>query len=290
MGAIGSWLADPWSSGLVVRAALELVVVGVVSGAIGVFVVVRGLAFTGEAFAHAVFPGAVIASILGGSIVAGALACGLAAAVCVALIGTVRVLNEDSAVGVVFTGTFALGALLLSRETFPSRDLESFLFGSLLGVSREDLWLTAAVAAVVLVWVAALWRPLVLSSFDRAAAAAAGYRLGALDAALLVLLALTVVVAVQAIGNVLVLAMLVTPAATARLLCRRVATTAAAAAALGVSAGIIGLYASWYLEIAAGAAVVLAATAQLVLALLLAPSSLARWAARSTGAWRATRP
>jgi manganese/iron transport system permease protein len=241
---------------------------------------VRGLAFTGEAFAHAVFPGAVAASILGGSIVAGALACGLAAAVCVALIGTVRVLNEDAAVGVVFTGTFAVGALLLSSEASPSRDLESFLFGSLLGVSREDLLVTLAVAAVVLACLAVLWRPLVLASFDRAAAAAAGYRVGALDAALLVLLALTVVVAVQAIGNVLVLAMLVTPAATARLICRRLPSTAAAAAALGVSAGVIGLYASWYLEIAAGAAVVLAATAQLALVLLLSPRGVAGWLGR----------
>jgi len=273
--AIGSWLADPWSSGLVVRAALELVLVGVVSGVIGVFVVVRGLAFTGEAFAHAVFPGAVAASMLGGSIVAGALACGLAAAVCVALVGTVRALSADTAVGVVFTGTFAVGALLLSSEASPSRDLESFLFGSLLGVSREDLLVTLAVAAVVLACLAALWRPLVLASFDRSAAAAAGYRVGVLDAALLVLLALTVVVAVQAIGNVLVLAMLVTPAATARLICRRLVPTAAAAAALGVSAGVIGLYASWYLEVAAGAAVVLAATAQLAVALVVSPRGVA---------------
>jgi manganese/iron transport system permease protein len=265
------WIAEPWRTGLVQHAAIELGMVAVVGGVIGVFVVVRGLAFTGEAFGHAIFPGAVIAYMLAGSIALGSLACALAAAALVALVSTARELTEDTAVGVVFSGAFALGAVLLATVNDPTRDLNSFLFGSLLGVSREDLVLTAVVAGVVLLALAGLWRPLVLSSFDPVSAAAAGVRLVRVNLVLLVLLAMTTVIAVQAIGNVLVLAILVTPAVTARLLCRRLLPTVLTAVALGWSAALIGIYLSWYRDLAAGASVVMAATGQLVLAALLSP-------------------
>ena len=250
---------------------LEIVLVGIVGGALGGFVVVRGLAFTGEAFAHTVFPGAVVASLAGFSITAGALAFGLASAGAIALAARIPKVGSEAAVGIVFVGAFALGVLILSVSSAPSRDLESFLFGSLLGVSAGDLAVTAAAAAAVLAGLVALWRPLVLSSFDRAAAAAMGVRLVAVDAALLVMLALAVVVALGAVGNVLVLAMLVTPAATARLAGLRVAPTVILGAALGAVEGIGGLYLSYYGRVAAGGAVVLVATGVFALALVVAP-------------------
>src|SRR5262249_44908992 len=164
--SLADWIAEPWRLGLVQHAAIELGMVALVGGVIGVFVVVRGLAFTGDAFGHAIFPGAVIAYMLGSSLALGPLAAALAVAVLVALVSTARELSDDTAVGVVFSGAFALGAVLLATVSDPTRDLDSFLFGSLLGVSREDLVLTAAVAGVVLLALAALWRPLVASSFD----------------------------------------------------------------------------------------------------------------------------
>jgi manganese/iron transport system permease protein len=248
---------------------LEMVLVGVAAGALGSFVVVRGLAFTGEAFAHTVFPGAVVAAILGFSIPAGALTFGLASAACVALILRGGRTAPDTAVGIVFLGAFGLGSALLATHPAPGRSLESLLFGSLLGVSWGDLTVTGLVAGVVVLGLAALWRPLVLSSFDRAVAAAAGVRLGLVDAALLVLLALAVVVALQAIGSVLVLAILVTPAATARVLARRFSTMVALAAGIGIAEGIAGLYVSYYGSVAAGGAVVLVASGVFAAALVL---------------------
>jgi manganese/iron transport system permease protein len=263
-------LGEPWTSPLVLRAMLEMVLVGIAAGALGSFVVVRGLAFTGEAFAHTVFPGAVVAAIVGVSIPAGALAFGIASAACVALILRGGRTAPDTAVGIVFLGAFGLGTALLATHPRPGRTLESLLFGSILGVSWTDLAVTGVVAAVVLLGLAALWRPLVLSSFDRAAAAAAGVRLALVDAGLLMLLALAVVVALQAIGSVLVLAMLVTPAATARLLARRFAPMVVLAAGLGVVEGLVGLYVSYYASVAAGGAVVLVATGVFAAALAVA--------------------
>ena len=266
-----SWLAEPWQAAFVVRAMLALILVGIVGGALGGFVVVRGLAFTGEAFAHTVFPGAVVATMAGFSVTAGALAFGLASAGAIALAARIPRVGAEAAIGIVFVGAFALGAILLSTEASPSRDLDSFLFGSLLGVSDGDLLLTAVAAGVVVAGLIALWRPLVLTSFDRGAAQAMGVRVRRVDAALLVMLALAVVVALGAVGNVLVLAMLVTPAATARLAGLRMAPTVILGAALGAAEGIAGLYLSYYGDVAAGGAVVLVATGVFALALLVAP-------------------
>lgn len=264
-----AWLIDrltePLSSGLVLRALVVLAIVGIVCGALGSVVVVRGLAFTGEAFAHTVFPGAVVASLLGWSVAAGALVFGLASAALIALAARVDRVGEETAVGVVFVGAFALGVVILATAGGPGQDLESFLFGSPLGVGWGELALTAGAACVALLGLAAIWRPLVMTSYDPSAAAAAGVRTGLVDGALLVLLALAVVIALGAVGNVLVLAMLITPAATARLIARRMLSTAVLAAGLGTLAGVVGLYVSYYAGVAVGGSVVLSATAILVL-------------------------
>jgi len=266
-----SWITDPWSTELVTRAGLELVLIGALGGALGVFVVVRGLPFTVEAFSHAIFPGAVIAAALGGSIVLGGLVAAVAAAVGMALAARHLGTGDETAIGVVFTGMFAAGALLLAALGPLDRDVTSFLFGDLLGVTRTDLVVTAIVAAGIGLLVTIVRRPLVASSFDPEAAAAAGVRVERLDLLLLCVLALAVVVSVRAVGNVLVLALFVTPAASARLVCRRLSTTMALAIALGVASGVGGLYVSFHARVAAGGAVVLVATGLFVLTWLVSP-------------------
>ncbi len=268
-----SRLTDPWATELVARAGLELILVGILGGALGVFVVIRGLPFTVEAFSHTVLPGAVLASALGGSIILGGLAAGLAAAIGIALASRAAHTTDETAIGVVFTGMFALGVLLASTLGPLDRDISSFLFGDLLGVSRADLTVSAAIAVLVIGTLAVLRRPLIVSSFDRDGAAAAGMRPGAIDVILLCVLALVVVVSIRAIGTVLVLALLVTPAASARLVARRIGMTIGAAVAYGVASGIGGLYLSFHADVAAGGAVVLVATGLFAVTWLASPRS-----------------
>jgi manganese/iron transport system permease protein len=266
-------IAEPWQFDLVARAFGAAILIGVLGGALGVFVVVKGLAFTGEAFAHAALPGAVVATMIGASIPALGLVSGLLAAGVVALVSRSPRVSVDAAVGAVFIGALALGALIYASQARPAVSLDSLLFGSILGVSATDLALTGAAVVIGLGAIAALWRPLVATAFDAPFAAATGVRTGLVDAALLALVALGVVVGVQAIGTLLVLALIVTPAATARLLARRFLPTVALAAVLGAAEGVTGLYVSYYADVAAGGAVVLVATGVFLLALAASPRS-----------------
>lgn len=255
------WLKEPWERVFMQHAFLAILIVGIVCGVMGTFVVLRGMAFVGDAFAHAVFPGVVIAFLAGGSVFIGAL---IAAVIVSLLIGVVSQggrLREDAAIGVMFAGAFALGIALISSTRSYSRDLTAFLLGNILGVSREDLWLTAGIAALVLGLLLIFRREIVLITFDRTLAASLGVHLWRFDQLFLVLLALAIVTALQTVGNVLVLAMLITPAATARLVCDRLRTMLLLSAAIGALSGIAGLYLSYYWSIASGAAVVLVATA-----------------------------
>jgi manganese/iron transport system permease protein len=249
------------------RALVAVVVVGAVCGVLGAFVVLRGLAFMGDALAHAIFPGVVVAYLLKGSLVVGGVLFGLLTALGIGLVARSRRVAEDTAIGILFAGAFALGVVLISTTRSYTRDLASFLFGNVLGVGPGDLALIAAVAVVVLAVVALLEKELVLISFDREVAEAMGYPVFRLDVLLLVLIALTIVVALQAVGNVLVMALLVTPSATARLLTNRLRPMMAVGALIGALSGLIGLYASYYLDLAAGATIVLVATAIFFLAM-----------------------
>jgi manganese/iron transport system permease protein len=264
----------------VLRAGIELVLVGLVGGVLGTFVVLRGLAFTADAFAHSALPGAVVALALGGSIAGGALAAGLVSAGAVVAAGRARSTSADTAVGVVFFGVFALGAVLFVRLGPFDRDLSSFVFGSVLGVTWREVATTAVAGALVVLILVRLWRPLTLATFDPEAAAGAGVRVGRLEGALLVAIALAVVAAVSSVGNVLVLALLVTPAATARLLSGRLLPTVLLAALTGALSGVGGLYLSYYGGVAAGGSVVLVATGLLAIALVAAPRSGAAPAVR----------
>jgi manganese/iron transport system permease protein len=255
------WLTRPWERVFMQHAFLAIIVVGIVCGVIGCFVVLRGMAFVGDAFAHAVFPGVVIAFLLGGSIFIGALLAAVVVSLGIGWLTQTERLREDTAIGVMFAGAFALGIALISTTSSYTRDLTSFLLGNILGVSRDDLLLTAAIGAGVLAVLAIFRREMVLITFDRTLAASLGVHLWRYDQLFLVLLALAIVTALQTVGNILVLAMLVTPAATARLISDRLPRMLALSAAIGALSGVGGLYLSYYRNVASGAAVVLVATA-----------------------------
>jgi ABC-type Mn2+/Zn2+ transport system permease subunit len=268
-----NWLLDPLSHTFMQNAFVAIVLVGVICGVTGVFVTLRGLAFMGDALAHAIFPGVVIAYILGGNFLIGALIAAVVVSFGIGAISQNSRLSGDTAIGVLFAGGFALGIALISAQRTYTRDLASFLLGSILGVSRNDLLLTAGVGAIVLGTIAFFRRELTIVAFDRTFASATGLNVWLFDQLFLVLLSLAIVVSLQTVGNVLVLAMLITPAATARLLTDRLRLMVLLSATIGALSGIVGLYASYHLAIASGASVVLVATGFFALVYLFSPSS-----------------
>jgi ABC-type Mn2+/Zn2+ transport system permease subunit len=264
-------LLEPLQHAFMRNAFAAIVLVGIICGAIGVFVTLRGLAFMGDAMAHAVFPGVVISYVFGGSYLVGAI---IAAAIVSLAIGFVTqsgLVRNDTAIGIFFVGAFALGVAIISTQRSYARDVTNLLFGSILGVTTSDLALTSIVGGAVLV---ALWlfrRETVAISFDRIFARSQGLNLWGWEQLFLLLLALTIVISLQTVGNVLVLAMLVTPAATARLLTDRLARMVGISAAIGAAAGVAGLYLSYYRGVSSGASIVLVATAFFVVVFLFAP-------------------
>jgi len=266
-----SWLLDPWQHAFMQHAFIAIILIGMICGAIGVFVILRGLAFLGDALAHAIFPGVVIAFILGGSYLIGALIAAIIVSLGIGAISQSGRIKNDTAVGVLFVGAFALGVALMSLQSGYVRDLNTFLFGSILGVGRSDLVLTAAVGVVVLALLLLFRRELIAISFDRTFAKANGLNLWKYDQIFLAMLALAIVISIQTVGNILVLAMLVTPAATARLLTNDLRRMIVISGFIGAIAGVVGLYISYYQGVPSGAAVVLTATIVFGLVFLFAP-------------------
>lgn len=266
-------ILDPLGWTFMQHAFMAIVLVGVICGVIGTFVTLRGLAFMGDALSHAIFPGVVIAFVLGGNVLVGALIAAVLVSLAIGAVGQSERLSNDTAIGVLFAGGFALGIALISAERSYAKDLSSFLFGTILGVSRGDLLLTGGVGLLVLLTMALFRRELSLIAFDRTFAQANGLNLWAYDQLLLLLLSLAIVISLQTVGNILVLAMLVTPAATARLLTDRLPWMTFLAAVIGAGSGIIGLYISYYRGISSGASVVLVATAIFAVVYLFAPGT-----------------
>jgi manganese/iron transport system permease protein len=265
------WFADPLSYRFMRMALLEVTIVGIVAGLLGTYVVTRGLAFVGEAISHSVFPGVVIAFLWDVNILVGGAVFGLLTALAISSLSLTRRLREDTAIGVVFAGTLALGVVLISSSPGYTRDLTSLLFGDVLAVSNTDIYLSLVFGGVAFVAAIALRRVLLLASFDREMAMSMGLPVFWLDTLLLLLITLTIVISLRAVGNVLVLAMFVTPAATARLLVDDVGRMMVVSALLGALSGILGLYLSWHTDLAAGGMIVLTATGIFVAALLLSP-------------------
>ena len=264
-------LTDPFAQSFMQRALLASLAVGVVCSVLGCFVVLRSMAFLGDALAHAILPGVAIAYLLGASLLAGALVAAILVALGIAFFSRQGTIREDTAIGILFTAALALGVLLISTIRTYSSDLTHILFGNVLGVSHGDLWLTLGLAAFVLATVLVLYRRFLLSTFDPVHAHMVGARPETMRVVMLVLLAITIVVSLQTVGVGLVAALLVTPAATAFLLTRRLPYMMLVAAGLGVISSVAGLYLSYYLNVASGAAVVLTATALFLVAFVAAP-------------------
>jgi ABC-type Mn2+/Zn2+ transport system permease subunit len=261
------------------RAILEIALIGLAGGAIGCWVVLYELSYAAESLAHSIFPGLVLAAVAGVPLLLGATPAIVVAALAIALAARVPGISRDVGVAVVVTTMFGLGVLLaLSPDSPPG--IETLLFGDILGPGDADLIAAAVLAALV---PAALWllhHRLLASGFDRGSATALGLSPGAIEAALLVLLAATTVVAVQGLGNLLVVAVLVGPAAAARQLTRRIVPMLFGSAAIAVLAGVAGLYVSYYAGTAGGASIALAIVAAYLLALAVGRLLARRPAAR----------
>jgi ABC-type Mn2+/Zn2+ transport system permease subunit len=247
-------LAEPWSEPILRRAFAEVVLLGIAGGALGCWLVLYELSYSAESLAHALLPGLVVASLAGLPLVLGGAAGLVVAAVGVAAAGRAPAVGRDTAVAVVVTTLLGLGVLLALSPAVPA-GLGSLLFGDVLGLSNADLALAAALAVGSLGALRLLHGRLLVVGFDRLSAPALGVRAGVVDAALLVLLAVVLLVAVQGLGNLLVVAVLIAPAAAARLVTRRMAPMMALSAALAALAGLGGLYLSFYARTAAGASI-----------------------------------
>lgn len=254
------WLIEPLQYGFVVRSLMAAVLVGVVCSVLGTYVVLRGMAFFGDALAHTILPGVVVSFLLGLPLALGALVVGVLTAVGIGLLTEQGELKEDTAIGVIFVGMYALGIALLSTSQNYTVDLAHFLFGNLLGVSVGDLWVIAGLGLVVLVTVFLFYKEFLLISFDPILATTLRLPTRFFRYLLLILIAVTIVTALQVVGIALALAMFVTPAAAASLLTRRLPSMMGLSAGIGGGSGVVGLYLSYYLNVASGAAVVLVAT------------------------------
>jgi manganese/iron transport system permease protein len=258
--------------GYVRRALLEVVLVGMLCGAVGVQVILRRLSFLTTALTHATFPGVVVASLLGLGLVLGAGLFGVLVVAVVAVLtgprGAERGRETSSVTAVVLSGGFALGMALLSTQDGFSRDLTAFLVGSILTVQPGDILVSAVTTVVVLGLLVALRKELLLGAFDPEALAAAGYPARRLDLTLLLAIEATVVTSLPAVGTIMAVALIAGPAATARLWCTRTGTMTALAIALGVASGVIGLTVSEQWNVAAGGAIVLTVAAFFVVSLV----------------------
>jgi len=253
------------------KALLIAVMSSIVCGVVGTYVVLRGMAFIGDAVAHAVFPGLAVAFVVSGNLIIGGTIAGVLTAVLVAVFSQNRRLKEDSIIGVFFVAAFALGIVVISQAPGYAGSLQQFLFGSITGIPDEDLLVVAATGVVILAVVFFLHKEFVAITLDREMARAMGLRVFWLDIALYVLVTLAVVISVQTIGNVLVLALLITPAATARLLTDRLGVMMAVAPLVGGVSALVGLYVSWSWDLPVGGTIVLVLTGAFLLAWLLAP-------------------
>lgn len=285
-----TWV-EPLRYPFMVRALVAATLVGITGGVVGSLLLVRRWSLLGDAISHAVLPGVAVAYLLGWPYFAGALASGLLTAIGIGLVERHTPLKSDAATGILFIGAFAAGLALLGRMR-STVDVFHILFGNVLGVSVEDLWLTAVTGLTAVAIVVALFKELQLWAFDPVAAHVMGLPTGALHYLVLALACATIVAAIRAVGIVLALAMLLTPPATAYLLSRRLPQMMALAAAFGALSGLFGLYLSFYLNLASGPAMVLVATGAFLLAALAAPQRglLAQAAARLRPPGVASRP
>lgn len=273
-------LTEPLTYGFMQRGMMASVMVGILCAVVGCYVVLRGMAYLGDAMSHAILPGIAIAYLLKGEILVGALVAAVIVALGIGFLTRRGAIKEDTAIGILFAATLSLGVALISTIKTYAVDLTHILFGNVLGVSETDLVLIAILGAGVLLTIGLLYKELLVVSFDSILAATMRLPTALLKDVLLILIAVVVVVSLQTVGVGLVAAMLVTPAATAYLLTHRLPAMMLVSALLGALASVIGLYLSYYMNIVSGAAVVLTATGFFFLAYLFAPQRGLVWSMR----------
>lgn len=259
------FILEPLNYTFMVRGLIAAVLVGMVSAVVGTYIVLRGMAFFGDALAHAILPGIAVGYLVGGGarepLFWWALITAILSSLGIGAISRNTQIKEDTAIGIVFAGMFALGVALISTVRSYTVDLAHFLFGDVLGVRSADLWLIAIFGGFVLLAIFAFYKEFMVLSFDPILAATLRLPVRLLDFLILILIAVTIVVSLQTVGVALMVAMLVTPAATAYLLTKRLPVMMGLAAGIASLSGIIGLYISYYLSIASGSAIVLTCTA-----------------------------
>ncbi|HEU0292350.1 MAG TPA: metal ABC transporter permease [Anaerolineales bacterium] len=265
-----SFLLTPLSYEFMQRGMIAALLVGIVCAVVGSYMVLRGMAFFGDALAHTILPGVALGYLVNGGarepLFWWALGTSIAAALGIGAISKNSQIKEDTAIGIIFAGMFALGIALISTVRSYAVDLSHFLFGDVLSVSASSLWLILIFGGIVLLTIFAFYKEFTTISFDPVLAATLRLPVGLLNNLLLILIAVTVAVSLQTVGVALMVAMLVTPAATAYLLTQRLSHMMILAAVLASFSGIIGLYLSFYLSIASGAAIVLIATVFFIIA------------------------
>ena len=266
-----NWLLEPFQYGFMLRGLLASLLVGVLCAVMGTYVVVRGMAFLGDAMAHAILPGVAVSYLLGANLLVGALVAAIVVALGIGFFSKGGMVKEDTAIGILFAAALALGVAMISSINTYAVDLSHILFGDVLGVSSGDLWLTGGLGLVVLLVVAINFKQFMVISFDPVLAATLRLPAKFLRNLMLVLLAVTVVISLQTVGVGLSVAMLITPAATAYLLTRRLFSMMVISALIGAVSSLIGLYASFFFNIVSGSAIVLTATFIFIIVFLFNP-------------------
>lgn len=267
------WFTDPLQAAFMQRSLLVAMTVGIICSVVGSYLMVQRLALLGDAISHSLLPGLAIAFVLGCNIFIGAFIAGVISTVIIAWIHTRSPIKEDAAMGIVFSAFFALGITLITIIQKDNKiDLNHFLFGNILGVTASEVRDTAIIAGLVLLSVYLLYKELLFYSFDPLGAQAAGLPVNLLNSGLMILIALTVVASMKAVGVILVLALLITPGATAYLLVPRLHQVMLLGAAIGVISSISGMYLSYYFNLPSGPAIVLVASSLFFLAFLFSPT------------------
>ncbi len=270
-------LIEPLEFPFMQRAFLAAGFAAVVCALVGSFVVLKGLAFMGDAVAHSSLAGMSMAYFLGGNIFWGALGWAIPASLLITFISRRANLRLDASIGIIFASGFALGIILMSRVTGYAADLFGLLFGNVLGISWAEVALIGGIAAAVSLVIAAFYKELLFTSYDATMSAASGIPVRFMQYLLPVLVGVTTVASLKAVGIVLVLALLVTPSATAMLLARRMPSIMAYSVAVGLIATVLGLYLSFYADLPSGPSIVLVATGLFLLALLFSPVKGILW-------------
>ena len=252
-------MLEPFEFAFFQRGLLVATLAGALCGLVGVFVVLRSMSYIGHGLSHAVFGGAAVSAVLGVSFFIGAGLWGVLAALLIGRVSMRSTVGADAAIGVVTTASFAIGLAIQSRSGAVSGSLDTVLFGNVLGVFRGDLIAIVVVGAAITAFVLAFLRELTFSTFDPDVARTSGVRVDLLDAWFMVALSATVIVSVRVIGALLISAMLVIPAGTARMLTNSIGRMIWLAPALGASLGMVGMYASWYVDVPSGAMITIVA-------------------------------